>query len=100
MKKTGLIRLLSALLALFLLTGCGSTLPKGVELDPKNPVSLRLWHYYNGPQKQALDEMIAEFNDTIGSEQGIVVEAFSYGSVSDLVAQVLAAAEKAGRRNS
>lgn len=94
MKKTGLLRLLTALLALVLLTGCGSKLPKGVEFDPKNPVFLRLWHYYNGPQKQALDEMIAEFNDTVGNERGIVVEAFSHGSVADLTDQVLAAAEK------
>ncbi|MEG1593626.1 MAG: extracellular solute-binding protein, partial [Oscillibacter sp.] len=94
MKKTGLLRLLTALLALSLLAGCGSKLPKGVELDPQNPVSLRLWHYYNGPQKEALDEMIAEFNDTVGNETGIVVEAFSHGSVADLTDQVLASAEK------
>ncbi|MEG1989199.1 MAG: extracellular solute-binding protein, partial [Oscillibacter sp.] len=41
-----------------------------------------------------LDEMIAEFNDTVGNETGIVVEAFSHGSVADLTDQVLASAEK------
>ncbi|MEG1633372.1 MAG: extracellular solute-binding protein [Oscillospiraceae bacterium] len=95
MKKTGLLRILAAFTALLLLSGCGSSgLPEGVSLDPKKPVSLRLWHYYNGPQKQALDDMVAEFNDTVGSEKGIVVEAFGHGSIADLTEQVLAAAEK------
>lgn len=94
MKKIVSICLAALLLSLLLLPGCSSGMPKGVALDPKNPVSLRLWHYYNGPQKQALDEMIAEFYDTVGNEKGIVVEAFSHGSVSDLTDQVIAAAEK------
>ncbi|MEG1661860.1 MAG: extracellular solute-binding protein, partial [Clostridiales bacterium] len=83
------------IMLLVLLTGCdNSAMPPGVTLDPQNPVSLRLWHYYNGPQKQALDKMVAEFNDTVGNEQGIIVEAFSHGSISDLTDQVLAAAVK------
>lgn len=22
-----------------------------IKLDPKNPVAIEIWHYYNGPQK-------------------------------------------------
>ncbi|MEG2174735.1 MAG: extracellular solute-binding protein [Oscillospiraceae bacterium] len=96
MKKIHLIRLaIAALLAMMMLVGCGgNTQPKGVTFDAKNPVYLRLWHYYNGPQKQAFDEMIAQFNDTIGNQKGIVVEAFGHGSIADLMNQVLNAAEK------
>ena len=62
------------------LTGCGDKNP----LDPKNPVSLTVWHYYNGSQQAAFDALVEEFNDTLGKEKGIYVESYSQGSVSDL----------------
>ena len=79
--------LLIVLFALPFFSGCagGTQTPK---LDPSNPVSLELWHYYNGPQKVAFDEMVAEFNDTVGLEKGIIVEAFNQGSTNDLLTKV------------
>lgn len=62
------------------LAGCGKKSP----LDPKDPVSLTVWHYYNGSQQTAFDALVEEFNDTVGQEKGIYVEGFSQGSVSDL----------------
>ena len=62
------------------LSGCGSKSP----LDPKDPVSLTVWHYYNGSQQAAFDDLVEEFNDTVGQEKGIYVQGFSQGSVSDL----------------
>ncbi len=62
------------------LPGCGSKSP----LDPKDPVSLTVWHYYNGSQQAAFDDLVEEFNDTVGQEKGIYVQGFSQGSVSDL----------------
>lgn len=61
-------------------SGCGSKSP----LDPKNPVSLTVWHYYNGSQQAAFDTLVEEFNDTVGRELGIYVQSYSQGSVSDL----------------
>ena len=66
------------------LAGCGSKSP----LDPKNPVSLTVWHYYNGSQQAAFDTLVEEFNDTVGREMGIYVQGYSQGSVSDLEAAV------------
>ena len=43
------------------LAGCGEKGP----LDPKNPVSLTVWHYYNGSQQVAFDALVEEFNDTV-----------------------------------
>ena len=77
-EKAGLVCLTTALA--FSLTGCGSKSP----LDPKNPVSLTVWHYYNGSQQAAFDTLVEEFNDTVGWERGIYVESYSQGSVSDL----------------
>ncbi len=71
--------------------------PYEKELDPKNPITLTLWHYYNGIQKTALDNMIEEFNNTVGSEKGIVVEANNVGSILELTDKVKeAAAGKVG----
>lgn len=62
------------------LTGCGNKSP----LDPDDPVSLTIWHYYNGSQQAAFDALVEEFNDTVGREKGIYVQSYSQGSVPDL----------------
>ncbi|MDO4270417.1 MAG: extracellular solute-binding protein [Eubacteriales bacterium] len=79
-----------------LLSGCGgqSKGAKTVSLDPKNPVAITVWHYYNGAQQEAFDQMVQEFNSTEGREQGIVVSAYSQGSVNELEANVLDSANK------
>ena len=87
-------------IALSLLTGCGSkqtAQSEAVKLDPNNPVSLTLWHYYNGAQQAAFDQLVEEFNATVGKEKGIYVEGYSQGSVSDLEKAVSdSVAEKVG----
>ena len=62
------------------LSGCGNKSP----LDPKDPVSLTVWHYYNGSQQAAFDALVEEFNGSIGREKGIFVQGYSQGSVADL----------------
>lgn len=85
---------LCAALASAVLTGCGEDSGSKPKLDPESPVSLELWHYYNGPQKVAFDSLVSEFNETVGQEQGIIVEAFSQGDVNELATKVLEAAKK------
>lgn len=77
-KKTGVYCLTAAML--LMTAGCGDRGP----LDPKNPVSLTVWHYYNGSQQVAFDALVEEFNETVGREKGIYVQGYSQGSVSDL----------------
>lgn len=79
--------------AVMALTGCAShdTGVKNVKLDPDNPVSLTIWHYYNGMQQAIFDEQLEEFNATVGKEKGIYVEGYSQGSVSDLEKAVTSA---------
>ena len=69
---------------LSLLVGCGNQSP----LDPKNPVSLTVWHYYNGSQEAAFDTLVEKFNDSVGRELGIYVQSYSQGSVPDLESAV------------
>ncbi len=82
MKRICLVCLAAALL--FVLPGCGDKSP----LDPQDPVSLTVWHYYNGSQQAAFDALVEEFNDTAGRERGIYVQSYSQGSVSDLESAV------------
>lgn len=83
-----------------LLAGCGEKqIDKNemVKLDPNNPVSLTVWHYYNGAQQAAFDQLVQEFNATTGKEKGIYVEGYSQGSVSDLEKAISdSVAEKVG----
>lgn len=65
------------------LAGCGGS-GKQVKLDPDHPLSLTVWHYYNGAQQAVFDELVAEFNGSVGNETGIYVEGYSLGSVNDL----------------
>ncbi len=76
--------LLGMAAALVLTAGCGSKDP----LNPKEPVSLTVWHYYNGSQQTAFDALVEEFNDTVGREKGIYIQSYSQGSVSDLESAV------------
>ena len=69
----------------FSMTGCEAKNKNAkVKLDPNNPVSITIWHYYNGTQQASFDALVEEFNATVGKEQGIFVKGSSYGSVSDL----------------
>lgn len=75
------------MILLIMLTACSSaaTDKQGKsELDPKNPVSITLWHYYVGDNKIALEKAVDQFNKSVGSEQGVVVSAVAKGSIAEL----------------
>ena len=88
MKKRCLALMVAGLGTALLLTACGHigniTPDSKVKLDPNKPVSLTVWHYYNGAQQAAFDQLISEFNATEGKEKGIYVEGYTQGSVGDL----------------
>lgn len=71
------------------LAGCSKS--KDTPLDPKKPVTIEVWNYYNGDQLMAFDSLVKEFNETVGKEKGIIVKGSSQGSVNDLEINVLAA---------
>ncbi|MDE6729297.1 MAG: extracellular solute-binding protein [Oscillospiraceae bacterium] len=79
------------------LSGCGAPSdsvqdsPNQAELIDRNePVTISVWHYYNGVQQVNFDKAVQEFNNTIGLQQGIIVEAYSKGSISELSDSVIA----------
>lgn len=69
---------------------CGCAKGNDKLLDKNDPVTVTIWHYYNGVQQTMFDEMVNEFNQTEGMEKGIIVEALSKNSVSELYDSVIA----------
>lgn len=101
--KRWIVAALTVIAGVLVLTGCGGKQKEQnteVKLDPSNPVSLTVWHYYNGAQQAAFDQLLEEFNATIGREKGIYVEGYSQGSVSDLEKVISdSVAEKVGAQS-
>lgn len=79
MKKTVSLSLALALL-LLCLASCGST----TILDPKNPVTVTMWHNYGGDMQESMDYLIDKFNATVGKEQGIVINVTTISSSAEL----------------
>ena len=50
----------------------------------KEPITLTLWHNYGGQMKNTMDEMIDEFNESVGAEQGVIINVTSISSNSNL----------------
>lgn len=76
-----------ALSLILILTGCSKNTSD--KLDASNPIKISVWHYYNGEQLESFNRLVRNFNDTVGKEKGVIVQASSHGSVSDLESNVL-----------
>ncbi len=72
----------------FLLGACARA-----DVPDDRPANLTMWTYYNGAQKEEMDFLVQEFNDTVGVEEKIIVEAVSKGSVTDLEDSISASAD-------
>lgn len=93
-KRIGMRRLaaFAAAAALVLgLVGCGGA--QSTAQGNTEPVNLSVWTYYNGDQLGSFNKLVDTFNNTVGKEKNITVESYSQGSVNDLEAQVMAAAQ-------
>ena len=84
MKKKAVMVLLATVLTFGTTAQAEDSYDDGGILDSENPVTLTVWHYYNGVHQAAFDKLVEEFNGTVGKDLGIYVEETSKGSVSDL----------------
>ena len=84
MKRKWMIAALAAVCVMGSSAAAEETYEDGGVLDPENPVTLTIWHYYNGAHQAAFDKLVEEFNNSVGKDLGIYVEEYSKGSVSDL----------------
>lgn len=86
-------KLLFAFIFLFfvlmiVLTSCNES----AKVSSKNTVTLDLWHNYGGQLRETMDSMIDEFNETIGTKEGIVINITSISGSSTLHEKLVMAA--------
>ena len=64
--------LLCIMSMMFSLLGCKGETPDASDgiLDPNNPTTITIWHYYNGAQQEAFNTLVSEFNDSVGPRKG------------------------------
>lgn len=95
-KKVFRCFLVTAVASLLVLgsSGCTYRQDAGYRLNPKEPVMITTWNYYNGETKRAFDDLVSQFNDTVGREKGIIVDSVSHGDVTQLAEETYNAASK------
>ncbi len=84
-------KLTSFLMAILLLccTGCSGSINKEGA-----PTTITVWHVYGGQTDSPLNDLIEEFNQTVGKEQQINVQVTSVSNTNTIHELVLAAANK------
>lgn len=55
-----------------------------IKVKNDNPVTLTLWHNYGGQMKDKMDEIIEEFNGTIGVREGVIINVTSISGSATL----------------
>lgn len=85
MKKLILI----CMICFMCLNGCAKESEVTAETEI---IKLTIWHYYGGTAEETFSYLVQNFNQTVGAENNIVVEAYSYDGVSALAEAVDAAA--------
>lgn len=83
MKKT-LSRTLMFCLFSILFAGMFSACSAKNVLNPKDPVTLTMWHNFGGGMQQTMDFLIDEFNATAGRERGVIVSVEAVTSSANL----------------
>lgn len=79
--------------ASFFTMGCAAKGEPKSTLDPDHPVTVTVWNYYNGDQLAAFEQLVEEFNSTVGTQRGIVVVGVSQGDINTLADSLLASVE-------
>lgn len=80
MRKNILIFSVLVLMLIPIFAGCENS----INVNANKPVTLTLWHNYGGQLKDTMDEMVDEFNETVGEEQGIIINVTSISGSATL----------------
>ncbi len=82
------VSLMLAFIMCFFSTSCGK------KKEKSEPITITLWHVYGEMTKSPLNDMIDEFNKTVGYEKGIKVQVTVVSNTSEIHEAVLRAARK------
>jgi len=67
----------SRLVAFIVLLSLALAIMPGCSGRSGDPIILTLWHNYGGQLKETMDELIDEFNETVGAREGIIISVTS-----------------------
>lgn len=86
-RKRGLIRAgIAAGLFSVIFSACG------IKEKGRKPVTLTIWHVYGGQTDSPLNDIIEEFNETVGAEKGIKLQVTVVSNTNNIHDAVLRAA--------
>ena len=77
------------LFVIFIVVGCSPD----TLLDPNDPVILTMWHVYGEQANSPMNELVDEFNSTLGRDRGIIINV-THISNAYQIGQQLKAAQK------
>ena len=84
--------LICLIILLCLLTCILSGFWKKGLLNQKNPITITIWHTYVEDMRIAFDELIRDFNQTVGAEKGVIVKVTSITDATVINEHMIAAA--------
>lgn len=70
----------SVLFIVLCLAGCG----KSTALNAKRPVTITMWHNFGGQMQQTMDQLVDDFNNSVGRERGVIVSITAISSSADM----------------
>ena len=73
---------IAILLCFVILLTCFFGCTQSKTVSPENPITLTMWHVYGSQTKSPLNDVINEFNRTVGKENGITINVESVTSSS------------------
>lgn len=79
------------LIATFILVLCLNLGCKKSSLNKNDPVTLKMWHVYGEQAYSPMDKLIDEFNETVGSEKGIIINVTALSNANEIGGELLAA---------
>lgn len=82
-------KMLAFLLALLVILCTGCSMKKA---NDKHPLTLTIWHVYGAQTDSPLNDMIEEFNNTVGKEEGIQIEVTMVSNNNNIHKDILAGA--------
>jgi multiple sugar transport system substrate-binding protein len=86
MKRVFCAALAAAFLCACLLSGCTES--------KKEPVTLTMWHVYGNQTDSPMNDLVEEFNRTVGQEKGITISVTSVSSTNSINTSLVASTNK------
>ena len=84
MERYVLLILTATFAMMMLLSGCSKS-----KLNQKDPITLTMWHVYGEQADSPMNQLIDEFNSTVGKDNGIIIDVTLMSSTSQIGEKLL-----------